>query len=583
MAGVLIVVAAGPDDVVGLQVLGDDAAVETARRVDRARWPRTAAELEAAQSEAGEPVRWVWDDTSHWYPPLLRAGVRVARCHDLRLAHTILRRSAHTRGSELASTGPGPWDVAPEADETADDGTRATEPSLFDAWEPSGRPEERLDPLAEFVRQEAALATAGDAAGRLRLLLAAESGGALAAAELQHDGMPFRAELHDANLAALLGPRPARGGQRPARLEALAASVRDALGAPALNPDSQPDLLLALRRNGLDVSSTSKWELTGSDHPVVEPLLEYKRLSRLLTANGWAWMDQWVSAGRFRPTYVPGGVVTGRWATRGGGALQLPKQIRSAVRADDGWTLVIADAAQLEPRILAAMAHDRAMIEAGGRGDLYAGLVQAGVVDTRPHAKVAMLAALYGASTGQGAMLVPRLARAYPRAMGLVDAAARTGESGGVVSTWLGRTSPPPGEAWHGTQAAAAAPEATAADERRARSSARDWGRFTRNFVVQGTAAEWALCWMAALRRRLMPLAGPDGAPRLAFFLHDELIVHTPTTRAEAVAETVRDAAREASRLLFGERAPEIPLDVVVAEDYADGDVGPDADVDAEG
>ena len=26
--------------------------------------------------------RWVWDDTSHWYPRLLAARVRVDRCYD---------------------------------------------------------------------------------------------------------------------------------------------------------------------------------------------------------------------------------------------------------------------------------------------------------------------------------------------------------------------------------------------------------------------------------------------------------------------------------------------------------------------
>ena len=39
------------------------------------------------------PVRWVWDDTTRWYPQLLHAGVRVERCTDLRLAHAVLRRS----------------------------------------------------------------------------------------------------------------------------------------------------------------------------------------------------------------------------------------------------------------------------------------------------------------------------------------------------------------------------------------------------------------------------------------------------------------------------------------------------------
>src|SRR3954453_4240353 len=42
--------------------------------------------------EEGSP-RWVWDDTARWYPSLLAAGVRVARCHDLRLGHHLLRRA----------------------------------------------------------------------------------------------------------------------------------------------------------------------------------------------------------------------------------------------------------------------------------------------------------------------------------------------------------------------------------------------------------------------------------------------------------------------------------------------------------
>ena len=57
-----------------------------------------------------------------------------------------------------------------------------------------------------------------------------------------------------------------------------------------------------------------------------------------------------------------------------------------------------------------------------------------------------------------------------------------------------------------------ALPEAGPDERREARTRARDWGRFTRNFVVQGTAAEWALCWLADLRRQLDALGGADGA-----------------------------------------------------------------------
>ena len=52
---------------------------------------------------------------------------------------------------------------------------------------------------------------------------------------------------------------------------------------------------------------------------------------------------------------------------------------------------------------------------------------------------------------------------------------------------------------------------------------ARARGRFTRNFVIQATAAEWALTLMALVRSGL---AG-TGA-ELVFFQHDEVVVRLP-------------------------------------------------------
>ncbi len=542
------------------------------------------------EREAARP-RWAWDDTARWYPALLAAGVRVARCHDLRLCHRILRGSARAARSELALAAPGEWDErVVEAGSTEPSG-----PSLFDAFDEEwavsdgapgdlGTAGERgalrsaadgdapastgvtggsAEPVVELARQLAAVA-GSDAPGRLRLLLAAESTGALIAAEMHHDGMPWDVAVHDALLSELLGPRPPAGG-RPARMETLAAGVRAALDAPGLRIDSPPDLLRALQQAGLPVASTSRYELREVEHPVVAPLLAYKKLSRLLTANGWAWLERWVHDGRFRPDYVVGGVVTGRWATSGGGALQLPAQIRSAVRADPGWALVVADAAQLEPRVLAAMSADSAMAAAGRRADLYQGLVDQGTVETRQQAKYAMLGAIYGATTGVSAALMPRLTRAFPQAIALVEEAARAGERGDVVSTWLGRSSPRPSAAWQAAREAAASEGADAADVRAARQRARDWGRFARNFVVQGTAAEWALCWMAALRRRLAEI---DGRPHLVFFLHDEVMVHSPVEVAEEVALAVRESAAEAGRLLFGGFPVEFALQVAVVQGY---------------
>jgi len=518
--------------------------------------PLDALAAAVRERESASSPRWVWDDTARRYPPLLAAGVRVERCHDLRLAHTILRHARASSSSDLAQAPPNPWDDLPAGPPPE------PEPSLFEL--PSDvPPRPRLDVLGELRRQLRAVATS-DTPAPLRLLLAAESSGALVAAEMHEDGMPWDARVHDRLLTEALGPQ-APGGGRPARLDELARQVRTLLDQPQLNPDSGPHLLAALRRAGINVESTARWELRGVDHPVIAPLLEYKKLYRLYTANGWAWLAQWVSGGRFRPEYVVAGVVTGRWATSGGGALQLPASLRAAVRADPGWKLVVADAAQLEPRCLAAMSGDESMARAARGADLYQGVVDAGIVETREHAKYAMLGAIYGATTGASAGLMPRLERAYPRAVALVEEAARAGERGERVSTWLGRTSPPPGASWVASHDSASGEGAAAEEVREARRRARDRGRFTRNFVVQGTAAEWALCWMASLRLRLRAL---PGRPHLVYFLHDEVMVHTPAEAADEVARHVQESATEAGRLLFGGFPVDFPLNVAIADSY---------------
>lgn len=515
-----------------------------------------------------EHPRWVWHDTAEWYPLLLRSRIRVQRCFDLRLCHTILRNSALSSSTALALAAPGPWDaLGPSVLAPIEGRPIAAHSTLFDFEQPLlADTTDPLDVLVEFEHQRRALSGAVDSA-RLSRLLAAESVGALIAAEMRFAGLPWSATAHDQILTDMLGPRPTVDGDRPSKLQRLAETIRALLDAPQLNPDSPSDLLRALNVAGIQTGSTRAWELKQLKHPAIEPLLEYKKMSRLLAANGWNWLDLWVRDGRFRPDYVPGGVVTGRWATSGGGALQLPHLIRGAVVPDRGWKFVVADASQLEPRILAAMSADRGMVEAGASGDLYEGIVASGAVETRAQAKLAMLGAMYGATTGESGRLMPKLARAYPRAIQLVEDAARAGERGEVVSTQLGRSSPP------GADTGAYDDSLTPAQRSALRERGRSWGRFTRNFIVQGTAAEWALCWMGSIRIRLDALANGTwltDSPHLVFFLHDEVVIHAPAESAEAVAALIADAAQEAGRLLFGKLPVTFPLTTAVVDRYND-------------
>ncbi|BBE23915.1 bifunctional 3'-5' exonuclease/DNA polymerase [Arthrobacter sp. MN05-02] len=517
-----------------------------------------------ARLEGARP-RWVWSSTRDWYPALLTAGVAVDRCWDLALTRDILACSASCR--------PSPYIDALRSAAPKDDGTEPprllmppppppNQHSLFDEpRKPSGPPLDEV--LGTFRDQLAAISDAMEP-GRLTLLVAAESAGSLIAAEMEHWGLPWRRDVHEELLERMLGPRPAEGA-RPDELERLAAVLRAELGSPALNPDSPQEVLRALHRAGIEVRTTRSWELERQQHPAIEPLLAYKKLSRLLTANGWNWLDTWVHAGRFRPEYVVGGVVSGRWASRGGGALQIPRQVRDAVRPDEGHVFLVADAAQLEPRVLAALGQDSALAAAARGRDLYQGIADQGFGGDRAKAKLAMLGAMYGATSGESGRLMPQLTRAYPRAIGVVEAAARAGEAGEGVSSYLGRGCPPASEEWRARQRTT-----TAEEQRRADAAARARGRFTRNFVVQASAAEWALCWLAEIRRRLTASSIPQPRSRIAFFLHDEVVLHVPVECAAEAEALLGDAARAATRLIFGAIPIEFSITTVTVTSYAD-------------
>ncbi|MDX6302870.1 MAG: polymerase [Nocardioidaceae bacterium] len=502
--------------------------------------------------EPGSP-RWVWDDTARWYPPLLEAGVRVERCHDLRLAHHLLRRAPAVDVRLLEGTQSEHWDgLGPST---------PSHPALFSIDHTA----EHLRADLEDARQRAAVA-ASDEAARLGLLLAAESSGALAAVEMTYAGVPWRVDVHQRLLADQLGPRPPRGA-RPGKLETLVAEVRAAFDVPGLNPDSRPELLAALRRAGLDVTDTRASSLRGLEHPGIDALLRYKQLAHLFHTNGWAWIDEWVSGSRFRPSYQPAGSATGRWSSNGGGALSIPVQVRSAAVADDGWTFVVADVAQLEPRVLAGMSGDQALARSARGTDLYRGMVDDGAVASRDDAKRGLLGAMYGATSGESGRMVAGLTRRYPEAFGLVEEAARAGERGQVVRTLLGRGSPEPSDAWDRD------PGEQPADPDREARHRRAWGRFTRNFIVQGTGAEWALCWIADLRNRLWRLGGTGplvSRPHLVFFLHDEVVVHTPIALADVVAAQATEAAATAAGLLFRDLTIDFPLNISIVRSYAD-------------
>ncbi|MEU7412295.1 bifunctional 3'-5' exonuclease/DNA polymerase [Streptomyces sp. NPDC042638] len=516
-----------------------------------------------------EVTRWVWRSTAEVYPRLLATGVRVERCYDVEDAETLLLGhegrygEPHSAAAALARLRGGP--VPPDPPQ------RAAEPGAQSPlFEPAGIRLPLPDLLAVYADQLRRHEKTAHP-DRMRLLTAAESAGMLVAAELNHTGLPWSAEVHRELLHTLLGERYAGGGE-PRRLAELADEVSAAFGR-RVRPDLPADVVKAFAQAGIKVKSTRRWELRSVDHPAVAPLLEYKKLYRIWVAHGWSWLQDWVRDGRFRPEFLAGGTVTGRWVTNGGGGLQIPKVIRRAVVADPGWRLVVADADQMEPRVLAAISRDPGLMEVAGReSDLYQSVSDRAFSGDRDQAKLAVLGAVYGQTSGDGLKNLAALRRRFPKAVAYVDEAARAGEEGRLVRTWLGRTCPP--AAGTGEDAAEEAGIPVGEEEADgpagwvpgyASTNSRARGRFARNFVVQGSAADWALLLLAALRQACAELRA-----ELVFFQHDEVIVHCPAEEADAVVRAIRESAALAGRLTFGETPVRFPFTTAVVRCYAD-------------
>ncbi|WP_369248205.1 bifunctional 3'-5' exonuclease/DNA polymerase [Streptomyces sp. R41] len=531
---------------------------------------RREADLAEAVRSRPEVSRWVWRSTAEVYPRLLAAGVRVERCYDLEAAETLLLGHEGRLGeprsaaAALARLRGGPVPVDPPQ-RSAEPGSQS---SLFEPRPVHVPLEDLLEVYADQQRRHDATAHPE----RMRLLTAAESAGMLVAAEMNQGGLPWSADVHREVLHELLGERYAGGGE-PRRLAELADEVSAAFGR-RVRPDLPADVVKAFAQAGIKVKSTRRWEIESIDHPAVKPLIEYKKLYRIWVAHGWSWLQDWVRDGRFRPEYLPGGTVTGRWVTNGGGALQIPKVIRRAVVADPGWRLVVADADQMEPRVLAAISRDPDLMEVAGREtDLYQAVSDRAFAGDRAQAKLAVLGAVYGQTSGDGLKNLALLRRRFPKAVAYVDDAARAGEEGRLVRTWLGRTSPPAVGSSDESAEEAGIPQDDPVESGLeqgwvpgyASSNSRARGRFARNFVVQGSAADWALLVLAALRRTCADLSA-----ELVFFQHDEVIVHCPAEEADTVVTAIREAADLAGRLTFGETPVRFPFTTAVVECYAD-------------
>ena len=532
-------------------------------------WPGGAREVAASPAEVvaaltGLDPRWTWWAARDTAAPLVDAGVRPRTCWDLgavgRLLHGLRRDDpaavwAAARGLSEPDRLRGETDLF---DVDGEDGAALREDGqlsrewLRGVW--------RLEPgrwaalaLEVQVRQAAELRAvpdprAVDRGGPLALLTAlAESAAALLAVELEVDGLPLDRAVAGALLTDVVGPRPTSTEDEAAQRRARdAEALRHFPGGPVdLRSPLQVKDLLA--RVGLVLPDTRSWRLEphAATSPAVAALLRWRRAERTATTYGWGWLDRNVSGGRLRGEWRAADGASGRM-TASVGLHNLPAELRPAVRAAPGWSFVRADLGQVEPRVLAAVSGDTGLAGAAREDDMYAPVAAALGCD-RPTAKVAVLAAMYGQTSGTAGAALKDLDRAYPVAMAYLRRAEDAGRRGSDLRTYGGRL----------LRLSRAEPAM--------RLQPPGHGRFARNAVVQGAAAELFKAWAATVRDGLRPLGGA-----VVLCLHDELLLHVPTAQAGAAARLLVDALDATAHWWAAGSTVHFVADVSVVQSWAD-------------
>jgi DNA polymerase-1 len=378
----------------------------------------------------------------------------------------------------------------------------------------------RLARQAAELQQAAVSGTGGGqiAAGTAR----SESTAELLCAELAADGLPMDRTVAEGLLTEIIGARPRRAADATANRTARDAKVLQ--HAPAgvtadLRSTVQVRSLLAAA--GIDVPDTRAWRLAefAKDSPLIGALLEWRKAERIATTYGYAWLDEQLgSDGRLRGTWTGCDGAAGRM-TASSGLHNMPSVLRTAVLAEPGHLFVRADLGQIEPRVLAAVSGDAALAAATAADDMYLPVAAQLGVD-RPTAKVAMIAAMYGQTSGHGGAAGRRMRSAYPVAMGYLDAAGRSASAGHDLRTYGGRLIQMSGGG--------------------AGRSAGRLNLYGRNALIQGAAAELFKMWAVTVRARAAALDA-----RIVLCLHDELLLHVPAEHAERVCDLVRDCLAE--------------------------------------
>jgi DNA polymerase-1 len=294
-------------------------------------------------------------------------------------------------------------------------------------------------------------------------------------------------------------------------------------------------------RGGQASTAQSVLEKLSGEHPVVDSLLEFRKLEKMRSTYLESLPRLADAGGRIHTTFNQTATATGRLSSSNPNLQNIPvrggmgRRMRSCFTAGPGMKLVSADYSQVELRVLAHYSQDPTLIAAFRSGeDIHrrtAALLhdmdpsQVGP-DERRRAKTINFGLIYGMGArklgqdlgiplAEARMFIERYFSRFARIKAFFDAVEEAARRDGFVTTLSGRRRPLPDMRSQSGQARALA-------ERQAV-----------NTLIQGSAAD--LIKFAMLAVHGDPLLKDLGA-RLLLQVHDELIVEVPQENAPQAA-----------------------------------------------
>ncbi len=276
-------------------------------------------------------------------------------------------------------------------------------------------------------------------------------------------------------------------------------------------------------------------------HEAIEPLLRYRKLSKLQSTYVDGLRKLRSRDGRVHTTFDQTAAVTGRISSLEPNLQNIPirteegREIRRAFVADEGCILLDADYSQIELRVLAHLSGDSAMCDAFRReqdihtrtaAEIHGVSMEEVTPAMRRAAKATNFGIVYGIS-GFGLARNAGLSRKeadqfiqtyfhrYPGVRAFMDACVAKGNETGYAETMHGR-------------------RRELYELRSGNRNVRNFGeRAAMNTPVQGTAADIIKLAMVSVSRRLKE----EGCrARLILQVHDELVVECPLEEADKVA-----------------------------------------------